>query len=92
MRRRREIRTPALSHKEEALGEVHRNAAPLGRIGYAVFGGSRLLVFGAAGSVAAVSASVVSGLSPGNAGQAVAFTSANAFPAATRTRQPTLSS
>jgi high affinity sulfate transporter 1 len=37
--------------------------APLGLIGYALFGGSRLLVFGAAGSVAAVSASVVSGLS-----------------------------
>jgi voltage-gated potassium channel len=39
-------------------------AAPLGLVGYALFGGSRLLVFGAAGSVAAVSASVVSGLSP----------------------------
>lgn len=34
-------------------------AAPLVLIGYAMFGGSKLLVFGAAGSVAAVSASVV---------------------------------
>ena len=31
-------------------------AAPLALIGYAMFGGSKLLVFGAAGSVAAVSA------------------------------------
>ena len=54
-------------------------AAPLGLIGYALFGGSRLLVFGAAGSVAAVSASVVSGLSPGNTDEAVAFTSALAL-------------
>ena len=34
-------------------------AAPLALIGYALFGGSRLLVFAAAGSVAAISASVV---------------------------------
>ena len=54
-------------------------AAPLGLIGYALFGGSRLLVFGAAGSVAAVSASVVSGLAPGDTGEAVAFTSALAL-------------
>ena len=54
-------------------------AAPLGLIGYALFGGSRLLVFGAAGSVAAVSASVVSGLDPGDTGEAVAFTSALAL-------------
>ena len=37
-------------------------AAPLALIGYALFGGSKLLVFAAAGSVAAVSASVVGGL------------------------------
>ena len=37
-------------------------AAPLALIGYALFGGSRLLVFAAAGSVAAVSANVVTGL------------------------------
>jgi MFS superfamily sulfate permease-like transporter len=51
-------------------------AAPLALVGYALFGGSRLLVFGAAGSVAAVSASVVGGLSSGSASQAVVFTSA----------------
>ena len=53
--------------------------APLGLVAYALFGGCRLLVFGGAGSVAAVSASVVSGLSPGNTDQAVAFTSALAL-------------
>jgi len=41
-------------------------AAPLALVGYALFGGSRLLVFAAAGSVAAVSAGVVAGLHPEN--------------------------
>jgi high affinity sulfate transporter 1 len=54
-------------------------AAPLALIGYAMFGGSKLLVFGAAGSVAAVSASVVGGLSGGEQSTAVALTVALAF-------------
>jgi sulfate permease, SulP family len=54
-------------------------AAPLALIGYALLGGSRLLVFGAAGSVAAVSGTVVSGLSSGDSGQAVTFTAALAL-------------
>jgi len=54
-------------------------AAPLALIGYAMFGGSKLLVFGAAGSVAAVSASVVGGLSGGNQDTATALTMALAF-------------
>ena len=54
-------------------------AAPLGLVGYALFGGSRCAVFAAAGSVAAVSGSVVHGLSPENTHQAVAFTSALAL-------------
>jgi SulP family sulfate permease len=54
-------------------------AAPLALIGYAMFGGSKLLVFGAAGSVAAVSASVVGGLSGGDQDTAVALTIALAF-------------
>jgi high affinity sulfate transporter 1 len=54
-------------------------AAPLALIGYAMFGGSKLLVFGAAGSVAAVSASVVGGLSGGNQDTAVALTAALAL-------------
>jgi SulP family sulfate permease len=56
-------------------------ATPLALIGYALFGGSRLLIFGAAGSVAAVSAGVVGGLSHGNAQQAVEFTAALALTA-----------
>jgi Sulfate permease family len=63
------------------LSQLGMYAAPLGLIGYALFGGSRLLVFGAAESVAAVSASVASGLAPDNEGQAVAFTSALALAA-----------
>ena len=51
-------------------------AAPLALIGYAMFGGSKLLVFAAAGSVAAVSASVVGGLSGGDQSTAVALTAA----------------
>ena len=39
-------------------------AAPLALVGYALFGGSRLLVFAAVGSTAAVSAGVISGLHP----------------------------
>jgi len=54
-------------------------AAPLALIGYAMFGGSKLLVFAAAGSVAAVSASVVGGLSGGDQDTAVALTMALAF-------------
>ena len=54
-------------------------AAPLALIGYAMFGGSKLLVFGAAGSVAAISASVVGGLSGGDQDTAVALTAALAL-------------
>jgi SulP family sulfate permease len=54
-------------------------AAPLALIGYAMFGGSKLLVFGAAGSVAAVSASVVGGMSGGDQKTAVALTAALAL-------------
>jgi MFS superfamily sulfate permease-like transporter len=44
--------------------QVGLYAAPLALVGYAVFGGSRLLVFAAAGAVAAVSAGVITGLHP----------------------------
>ena len=54
-------------------------AAPLALIGYAMFGGSKLLVFAAAGSVAAVSASVVGALSGGDQSTAVAMTAALAL-------------
>jgi len=54
-------------------------AAPLALIGYAMFGGSKLLVFSAAGSVAAVSAGVVGNLSGGNQDTAVALTAALAL-------------
>jgi len=54
-------------------------AAPLALVGYAMFGGSKLLVFAAAGSVAAVSASVVGGLSGGDQDTAVALTAALAL-------------
>jgi len=54
-------------------------AAPLALIGYALFGGSKLLVFAAAGSVAAVSASVVGNLSGGDQDTAVALTAALAL-------------
>jgi high affinity sulfate transporter 1 len=54
-------------------------AAPLALIGYAMFGGSKLLVFGAAGSVAAVSAGVVGNLSGGSQDTAVAMTAALAL-------------
>lgn len=59
--------------------QVGLYAAPLALIAYAMFGGSKLLVFGAAGSVAAVSASVVGGLSGGDQDTAVALTVALAF-------------
>ena len=49
-------------------------AAPLALVGYALFGGSRLAVYAAAGSVAAVSAGVVSGLHAKSTSQAVTFT------------------
>jgi MFS superfamily sulfate permease-like transporter len=54
-------------------------AAPLALIGYAMFGGSKLLVFAAAGSVAAVSASVVGSLSGGDQSTAVTLTAALAI-------------
>jgi high affinity sulfate transporter 1 len=54
-------------------------AAPLALIGYALFGGSKLLVFAAAGSVAAVSASVVGNLSGGDQSTAVTLTAALAL-------------
>ena len=54
-------------------------AAPLALIGYSMFGGSRLLVFAAAGSVAAISASVVGNLSGGNQDTAVTLTAALAL-------------
>ncbi len=54
-------------------------AAPLALIGYALFGGSRLLVFAAAGSVAAISASAVGALSGGGQDAAVAMTAALAL-------------
>jgi SulP family sulfate permease len=54
-------------------------AAPLALIGYAMFGGSRLLVFAAAGSVAAVSAGVVGNLSGGDQNTAVTLTAALAL-------------
>jgi sulfate permease, SulP family len=49
-------------------------AAPLALVGYALFGGSRVLVFAAAGSVAAVSATVVAGLDPSNTSETVTMT------------------
>ncbi len=49
-------------------------AAPLALVGYALFGGSRLVVYAAAGSVAAVSAGVVGGLHAKSTSQAVTFT------------------
>jgi high affinity sulfate transporter 1 len=54
-------------------------AAPLALIAYAMFGGSKLLVVGAAGSVAAVSANVVGGLSGGDQNTAAAMTAALAL-------------
>ena len=55
--------------------------APLALVGYALFGGSRLLVYAAAGSVAAVSASVVGGLHAKSVTQAVTLTAALAVAA-----------
>jgi len=54
-------------------------AAPLALIGYALFGGSKLLVFAAAGSVAAISASAVGALSGGDQNTAIAMTAALAL-------------
>ena len=54
-------------------------AAPLALIGYTLFGGSKLLVFAAAGSTAAVSASVVGALSGGDQSTAVTLTAALAL-------------
>ena len=49
-------------------------AAPLALLAYAMFGGSRLLVFAAAGSVAAISASIVGGISDGDSSMAITLT------------------
>jgi sulfate permease, SulP family len=54
-------------------------AAPLALFGYALFGGSRLLVFAAAGSVAAVSAGVISGLHPHSQSMSVTLAAALAL-------------
>ena len=54
-------------------------AAPLALIGYAMFGGSKLLVFAAAGSVAAISGGIVGNLSGGDADTAIALTAALAL-------------
>jgi sulfate permease, SulP family len=56
-------------------------AAPLALFGYALFGGSRLLCFATAGSVAAVSASVVGGLHPKDSAMAIELTAALAIAA-----------
>ena len=61
--------------------QVGLYAAPLALLGYAVFGGSRLLVFAAAGSVAAVSANVITGLHPPNQSVALTYTAALALAA-----------
>jgi high affinity sulfate transporter 1 len=54
-------------------------AAPLALIGYAMFGGSKLLVVAGAGSVAAVSANAVGNLSGGDQNTAVTLTAALAL-------------
>ena len=54
-------------------------AAPLALIAYALFGGSKLLVFAAVGSVAAISASVVGTLSGGDQNTAIVMTVALAI-------------
>jgi high affinity sulfate transporter 1 len=54
-------------------------AAPLALIGYAMFGGSKLLVFAVSGSVAAISANVVGELSGGDQDTAIALTAALAL-------------
>jgi sulfate permease, SulP family len=54
-------------------------AAPLALIGYALFGGSRLLVFATAGSVAAVSAGVITGLHPHSQSMSVTLAAALAL-------------
>ncbi len=54
-------------------------AVPLALVGYALFGGSRLLVFAAAGSVAAVSAGVGTVLHPHGQSMSVTLTAALAL-------------
>jgi sulfate permease, SulP family len=54
-------------------------AAPLALIGYALFGGSRLLVYAAAGSVAAVSGTVIAGLHAQSPSMALTLTAALAL-------------
>ena len=54
-------------------------AAPLALIVYALFGGSRLMVFAAAGATSAISASIVAGLSGGDQNLAITLTIALAF-------------
>lgn len=62
--------------------QISLYAVILGLIGYAFFGGSRLLVVGATGSVAAVIASVVGQLAAGNQEKAVLFAVGLAFTSA----------
>ena len=54
-------------------------AAPLALVAYALFGGSKLLVVGAAGAIAAISASVVGDLAGGDQDMAVVLTAALAI-------------
>ena len=54
-------------------------AIPLALIAYALFGGSRLMVFAAAGATSAISASLVATLSGGDQSMAIALTVALAF-------------
>jgi high affinity sulfate transporter 1 len=61
--------------------EVGLYAVPLALVGYAMFGGSKLLVIGVTGSVAAVSAGVVGELSGGDQDTAVTVTAALALAA-----------
>ena len=54
-------------------------AVPLALIAYAMFGGSRLMVFAAAGATSAISASIVGTLSGGDQNMAITLTIALAF-------------
>ena len=53
--------------------------APLALIGYAMFGGSKVMVFAAAGSVAAITASILGRLAGGDQGTAVIMAAALAL-------------
>ncbi|MFV0388206.1 MAG: SulP family inorganic anion transporter [Pyrinomonadaceae bacterium] len=54
-------------------------AAPLALLGYALFGGSRIMVFAVTGSVAAVTANVIGELGTGDASKVVVFAAALAL-------------